>query len=144
MRVDYSVAQLPIETPMRRRARDSNLVSLSSRDDPVLEEYLHLIYQGAQMFDKTVDRRHAAGGGGAAAVTAAMSAVDTVHKQLLFFSSDFGISLRRDVDAFGCNPVVIVYAIAPTSPAAGLLGIGDQLVAVDGKAVGCEWRAALC
>jgi hypothetical protein len=54
---DHRVAALPIETPLRRRARESNLVSLSSRDDPVLEEYLHLIHQGAQLIDRAAERK---------------------------------------------------------------------------------------
>ncbi len=119
-----SVAQLPIETPLRRRARESNLVSLSSRDDPVLEEYLHLIHQGAQLFDKSSERKRQMHFSGSD---------EPIQKQLVFYQPHFGIVLRREVDAFGFNPVVIVYAIAPESPAAGLIGVGDQLIAVDDK-----------
>lgn len=111
-----------METPLRRRARESNLVSLSSRDDPVLEEYLHLIHQGAQNFDRSVDqRRHRQVAG----------AVQPIQKQLVFANPGFGISFGRDTDTFGMNPIIIVQAIHPLSPAAGLVGLGDQLLAVD-------------
>lgn len=117
-----------METPLRRRARESNLVSLSSRDDPVLEEYLHLIHQGAQMYDRSHDaRRHRQ-----------VTGLDQpIQKQLVFSAPGFGLTLGRDTDAFGMNPIVVIEAIHPNSPAAGLVGLGDQLIAVDGRPVTC-------
>ncbi len=56
---------------------------------------------------------------------------EPIQKQLVFYQPNFGIVFKRDVDTFGFNPVIIVYAISADSPAAGLLGVGDQLVAVD-------------
>jgi hypothetical protein len=119
---------LPLETPLRRRARESNLVSLSSRDDPVLEEYLHLIHQGAQHFDRTHDQRrhHQAAG-----------SVQPIQKELIFAAPGFGITFGRDTDTFGMNPIIVVQAIHPRSPAAGLVGLGDQLIAVDVYPVTC-------
>ena len=90
----------------------------------MLEEYLHLIHQGAQLFDRSSEHKRATH----------FSGVDEpIQKQLVFYQPNFGLVLKRDVDTFGFNPVVIVYAIAPESPAAGLVGVGDQLIAVDDK-----------
>ncbi len=62
---------------------------------------------------------------------------EPVQKQLVFYQPHFGVVFKRDVDTFGFNPVVIVHAIAPESPAAGLLGVGDQLIAVDNNSITC-------
>ena len=116
------MAALPLETPLRRRARESNLVSLSSRDDPVLEEYLHLIHQGAQNFDRSQNmRKH----------RQAVGMDQPIQKQLVYTTPGFGVTFGRDTDAFGMNPIIVVQAIDPDSPAAGLIGLGDQLLAVD-------------
>lgn len=117
-----SVAALPMETPMRRRARESNPVTLSSRDDPVLEEYLHSIHQDARDFDRTHDMRHH---------RQAAGSEQPIQKQLVYSSPGFGITFGRDTDTFGMNPIIIIQAIHPDSPAAGLVGLGDQLLAVD-------------
>ena len=111
---------------MRRRARESNLVTLSSRDDPVLEEYLHLIHQGAQNYDRSQDiRRHRQAAG----------LDQPIQKQIVYTSPGFGITFGRDTDTFGMNPIIVVQAVDPDSLAAGLVGLGDQLLAVDNRPV---------
>ncbi len=115
-----------MDTPLRTRARESNLVSLSTRDDPQLEEYLHMIHQDARHHDRSQtarSRKQAAG------------SEQPIQKELVFTAPNFGITFSRDTDTFGMNPIIVIEAVDAASPAAGLVGLGDQLLAVDGRPV---------
>ena len=56
---------------------------------------------------------------------------ETSCKEIVFFGPKFGIAFQRETDTFGYKPIVMVQSISFASPAAGLIGPGDQLLAVD-------------
>ena len=62
-------------------------------------------------------------------------AVCVPHRQIVFTSPNFGIQFQREMDSFGYRPQVQVFAISFSSHAAGLVGIGDHLMAVDGRPI---------
>ena len=119
------VSKIPIDTPLRRRARHSGRLSSVNVDDNELEEYLSSIHTDAKHFDR-------------AAVGKKMPlsrAMPSVCKEIVFTAPKFGLVFQRESDSFGYKPTVIVQSISYASPAAGLIGTGDQVVAVDGKCV---------
>jgi hypothetical protein len=120
------VSKIPIDTPLRRRARHSaRMLSSVNVDDNELEAYLTSIHTDAKDFDR-------------AAVGKRMPlsrSLPPVCKELVFTSPKFGLVFQRELDAFGYKPLIMVQSISYASPAAGLIGTGDHLIAVDGKSV---------
>ena len=174
MVLKHLVSELPVETALRRRAREGNPGSSSNVDDPVLEEYLQVIHRGAEMLDRSFDMKRVSSG-----CTGFPNKHDThahtsparrlpsltsrrsllllllmllllltprqegaahtmpahVEKELWFTAPGLGLTFSRDVDVFGFNPLVIIKSIVPESACAGLVGIGDTLIAVDGRRI---------
>ena len=104
-------------------------------DDSELEAYLTSIHSEAQQFDRVAVGKK----------MPLSRAVGCVCKEVVFTAPGFGLVFQRECDAFGYKPLVVVQSISYASPAAGLIGTGDQVIAVDGVCVlyvrlGKLWR----
>ena len=63
---------------------------------------------------------------------------EVVESELIVWSSDFGFTLQQVWEKDGGVQVdAVVKSIRVDSPCAGLIGLGDQLVAINGYRVTC-------
>ncbi len=61
-----------------------------------------------------------------------------VEAELILWASDFGLTFQQVWEKDGGIQVdAVVKSIRPDSPCAGLVGLGDQLVAINGYRITC-------
>lgn len=91
------VSRLPVDTPIRRRARRP-VSMMPMSDEADLEDYLATIREGAHAFDRRAT----------AARQSSITASVPVAKEIVFTAPKFGLTFQREQDAFGYKPIVVV------------------------------------